>query len=174
MSPLTPYSPGLPVFQPGGGAWAREVGKGPLMSTSKSSKAKSGFMVSIVILFTPPLPITHDGRTNSSIGMLHKWIRCSGPLCVLPGVMGKKPTSTNALIYCTGLPPRYCDGDTRSFQDIENISFTTIRIKKTESSALNKIRNLTLPETACDLCWFLCSWGQNSCTHVKKKWVWGE
>lgn len=54
MSPLTPYSPGLPVFQPGGGAWAREVGKGPLMSTSKSSKAKSGLMVSIVILFTPP------------------------------------------------------------------------------------------------------------------------
>lgn len=105
MSPLTPYSPGLPVFQPGGGAWAREVGKGPLMSTSKSSKAKSGLMVSIVILFTPPLPITHDAQTSSSVGMLHKWIRCSGPLCVQLGVMGKKKaTSTKALIYCTGLP----------------------------------------------------------------------
>lgn len=72
MSPLTPYSPGLPVFQPGGGAWAREVGKGPLMSTSESSKAKSGLMVSMVILFTPPHPISHDARTSSCVGMLHK------------------------------------------------------------------------------------------------------
>lgn len=39
-----------------------------------------------------PNSITHDARTNSSNGMLHKWIRCSGPLCVLPGVMGKKLT----------------------------------------------------------------------------------
>lgn len=75
MSPLTPYSPGLPVFQPGGGVWAREVGKGPLMSTSKSDRAKSGLMVSIVILFffyPSPLPITHDAQTNSPLGMLHK------------------------------------------------------------------------------------------------------
>lgn len=56
MSPLTPYSPGLPVFLPRGGAGAREVRKGPLMSTSKSSRAKSGLMVSMVILFTPPNP----------------------------------------------------------------------------------------------------------------------
>lgn len=54
MSPLTPYSPGLPILQPGGGAGAREVGRGPLMSTSKSSRASSGPVVSIVIFLLPP------------------------------------------------------------------------------------------------------------------------
>lgn len=34
MSPLTPYSPGLPVLQQGGGVGGRRVGKGSLMSTS--------------------------------------------------------------------------------------------------------------------------------------------
>lgn len=35
MSLLTPYSPGFPILQPGGGVRARRVEKGSLMSTLK-------------------------------------------------------------------------------------------------------------------------------------------
>lgn len=64
MSPLTPYSPGLPNLQPRGGAQATEVGKGPFMSTSKSSGESSclhsdGFT-----------SLIHDGKSGPSIGTL--------------------------------------------------------------------------------------------------------
>lgn len=45
-----------PILQPGGGAKAREVGKGSLMSTSKSSRARRDLVVSIEILLPPASP----------------------------------------------------------------------------------------------------------------------
>lgn len=58
MSPLTLYSPALPILHQGGGAGAREVGTGSSVSTSKSS---SGLHSD---LFTAPV---HDGQSNPSI-----------------------------------------------------------------------------------------------------------
>lgn len=83
MSPLTPYSPGPPILQPGGGAEAREVGKGSLMSTSKSSRASRGLVVSIVI-FLLPLP------TMASLALLLEHYMCLNQviwssLCVCQG-----------------------------------------------------------------------------------------
>lgn len=86
MSPLTLYSPALPILQPGGGAGARQVGKGPLMSTSKSSRASSGLMVSIVIFLLPPPMIA------TLVPLLEHYVYESGalvPSVWLPGVMGK-------------------------------------------------------------------------------------
>lgn len=74
-SPLTPYSQGFPILQPGGGAKAREVGKESLMSTSKSSRARSDLVVSIAIPSPPP--------PASQWWTLHISIRCFGPLWVV-------------------------------------------------------------------------------------------
>lgn len=90
MSPLTPYSPGLPILQPGGGAGAREVGKGSLMSTSKSSRASRGMVVSIVIFLLPP-PM----MASLALLLVH-YVFESGALVRsvwLPGVMGKPRAS---------------------------------------------------------------------------------
>lgn len=85
MSPLTLYSPGLPILQPGGGAEAREVGKGPLMSTS--SRASRGFVVSIVIFLLPPPMMA------SPAFLLEHYVFESGALvlCVVARGHGKAP-----------------------------------------------------------------------------------
>lgn len=114
MSPLTPYSPGLPILWPGGGVGAREVGKGPLMSTAKSSRASSGLVVSIVIFLLPP-PLM--ARLTL---LLECYVYESGALVLsvwLLGVMGKLPylvvtvelLSTPKACHCdTGLDRLVC------------------------------------------------------------------
>lgn len=117
MSPLTPYSPGLTVFQPGGGAGAREFGKGPLMSTSKSIRAKGGLMVSMVILFTPLSPMI--ARPTPP---LECYVNESGALVLSVCCWGswESPHAHDrAIIYYIGQPLRYCDRQTCAFQDIK-------------------------------------------------------
>lgn len=84
MSPLTPYSPGLPILQPRGGAGATEVGKGPLMSFSKSSRASTGLAVSIEIFLRP------SSMMASPALLMDRYVFESGALVLpawLPGVM---------------------------------------------------------------------------------------
>lgn len=120
--PINSLFTGPPCFSSQGAEpGPKRLGKGPLMSTSKSSKAKSGLMVSMVILFTPPLAITHDARTSSSAGMLQKWIRCSGPLWVLPGVMGKKKKTPTKLLFTALARHELLQGQGHwFFQGVEN------------------------------------------------------
>lgn len=76
----------LPILQPGGGARARKVGKGSLMSVSESSSASRGVLVSIVtVSLSWPMmaslaPCWEHSVFESGALVLCVW---------LPGVMGK-------------------------------------------------------------------------------------
>ena len=71
------------------------------MSTSKSSRASTDLVVSIVISLLPPP--THGDQFSSSIGALCMWVRCFGPLCVAAGGHGKAPVprGNDRTVICT-------------------------------------------------------------------------
>lgn len=73
MSPLTPYSPGLPILQPGGvgggaatgGDWEEAVDVN--LKVQQGSRWSGGLHSDLYAL---PPHLSHDGQPRSSIGAL--------------------------------------------------------------------------------------------------------